>query len=222
MLDFPLFFLYFIMMPHSSASLRPQPETETPDPVLLTQLFFLIVLVICNAFFSAAEAALISLKPVTLEELSKHGKRGQILSQLSADTGRFLATVQIGVTFAGFLASAFASNAFSDPLAKSLHEYFTGMSFESLDQICVVVITILLSYFSLVFGELVPKQIALRYTSVIALNTAMPVHVLSRITSPLVWLLNTSVNLVMKPFGSPENNQKVTEEEIRSARTRSG
>ena len=183
---------------------------------MLTQLFFLIVLVICNAFFSAAEAALISLKPVTLEELSKHGKRGRILSRLSADTGTFLATVQIGVTLAGFLASAFASNAFSDPLAKKLHAHIPGLSFESLDQICVVVITVALSYFSLVFGELVPKQIALRYSSAIALNTAIPVHVFFRITSPLVWFLNSSVNLVMKPFGSSENNRKVTEEEIRS------
>jgi putative hemolysin len=119
------------------------------------------------------------------------------------------------VTLAGFLASAFASNAFSDPLAKWLQGY-AGLSFESLDQICVVVITIVLSYFSLVFGELVPKQIALRYTSAIALNTAIPVHILSRVTAPLVWFLNNSVNLVMKPFGSPENSQKVTEEEIRS------
>ena len=112
---------------------------------------------ICNAFFSAAEVALISLKSVTLDELKKHGKRGKVLGQLSADTGSFLATVQIGVTLAGFLASAFASNAFSDPLAKSL-DGFCGLSFESLDQICVVVITIILSYFSLVFGELAPKQ----------------------------------------------------------------
>lgn len=182
---------------------------------MLSQLLFLIVLVICNAFFSASEVALISLKPVTLEELSKRGKRGKALGQLSADTGRFLATVQIGVTVAGFLASAFASNAFSDPLARWL-EQFAGLSFESLDQICVVVITIILSYFSLVFGELAPKQIALRYTSTIALNTAIPVLMLSRVTSPLVWLLNNSVNLLMKPFGAPENNQKVTEEEIRS------
>ena len=188
---------------------------KPPDVILLTQIFFLIVLVICNAFFSAAEVALISLKPVTVEELSKHGKRGRILGQLSADTGRFLATVQIGVTLAGFLASAFASNAFSDPLAKYL-ESCTKLSFESLDQICVVVITIVLSYFSLVFGELVPKQIALRYTSAIALNTAIPVHLLSRVLAPLVWLLNNSVKLVMKPFGSADNNQKITEEEIRS------
>jgi len=182
---------------------------------LLAQIFFLIVLVILNAFFSAAEVALISLKPVTVEELSKRGKRGRILGQLSADSGRFLATVQIGVTLAGFLASAFASNAFSDPLARFLDRK-GGLSLESIDQICVVVITIILSYFSLVFGELVPKQIALRYTSAIALNTAIPVHILSRLTAPLVWLLNASVNLLMKPFGPADGGQKVTEEEIRS------
>jgi len=169
----------------------------------------------CNAFFSAAEVALISLKPVALEELSKRGKRGKVLGHLSSDTGRFLATVQIGVTLAGFLASAFASNAFSDPLARYLDEQ-GGLSFESIDQICVVVITIILSYFSLVFGELAPKQIALRYAPAIALNTAIPVHILSIVTSPLVWLLNTSVNLLMKPFGPAKQTQKITEEEIRS------
>lgn len=170
---------------------------------------------LCNAFFSAAEVALISLKPVTMEELKKRGKRGKALGQLSSDTGRFLATVQIGVTLAGFLASAFASNAFSDPLAKWL-DGVGGLSFESLDQMCVVVITIILSYFSLVFGELAPKQIALRFTSTIALNTAIPVHILSRVTSPLVWLLNNSVNFIMKPFGPAKQSQRITEEEIRS------
>ena len=170
---------------------------------------------ICNAFFSAAEVALISLKPVALEELTKHGKRGKALGQLSSDTGRFLATVQIGVTLAGFLASAFASNAFSDPLARFLDKA-GGLSFESIDEICVVVITIILSYFSLVFGELTPKQIALRFAPAIALNTAIPVLILSRVTAPLVWLLNNSVNLLMKPFGPEKKSQKITEEEIRS------
>jgi len=189
-------------------------ETETPDINLHIQIFFLVVLVALNAFFSAAEVALISLKPVTIDELKKRGKRGRILGQLSSDTGRFLATVQIGVTLAGFLASAFASNAFSDPLAKHLKIY-VGLSFESLDHICVVAITLVLSYFSLVFGELVPKQIALRYAPAIALNTAIPIHFLARLASPLVWFLNGSVNLVMKLFGPAGQGQKITEEEIR-------
>ena len=193
---------------------RSSRETETPDVILLLQIIFLVVLVILNAFFSAAEVALISLKPVTIDDLKKRGKRGRILGRLSSDTGRFLATVQIGVTLAGFLASAFASNAFSDPLAKWL-DGVCGLSFESLDQICVVAITIVLSYFSLVIGELVPKQIALRYAPAIALNTAIPIHFLARLVSPVVWFLNSSVNFVMKPFGPAGQGQKITEEEIR-------
>ena len=194
---------------------RPRNRNIYHGAILLSQIIFLVVLMACNAFFSAAEVALISLKPITLEELSKRGKRGKALGKLSSDTGRFLATVQIGVTVAGFLASAFASNAFSDPLAKWLDET-GGLPFEAIDQMCVVAITIILSYFSLVFGELAPKQIALRFAPAIALNTAIPVHFLSVVASPLVWFLNKSVSLLMKPFGPPKETQRITEEEIRS------
>lgn len=185
---------------------------------MILQLFFLAVLILCNAFFSAAEVALISLKPVTREQLSKKGRRGRFLEQLSSDTGRFLATVQIGVTFAGFLASAFAADSFSDPLARWVYQDvgFTWFSEEMIDHISVVIITLALSYFSLVFGELVPKQIALRYTSFVALNSAVPIHFFAKVTSPLVWFLNNSVRFVMLPFGSVRNSDKITEEEIRS------
>jgi putative hemolysin len=185
---------------------------------LILHLVFLAALILCNAFFSAAEAALISLKPVALEQLSKNGKRGRILGVLAADTGSFLATVQVGVTLAGFLASAFAADTFSDPVAHWVYHDlgFTRLSEASIDHISVVLITLILAYFSLVFGELVPKQIALRYTSFVALNSAIPIHWLSRVASPLVWFLNNSVKLVMMPFGSAENTEKVTEEEIRS------
>ena len=184
---------------------------------MILHLIFLVALILCNAFFSAAEAALITLKPVTLEQLSKEGKRGLILSSLAADTGRFLATVQVGVTLAGFLASAFAADTFSDPIAQKVYDAgFTRLPFNVIDHISVVLITLILAYFSLVFGELVPKQIALRYTSFVALNSAIPIHWLARATSPLVWLLNNSVKLVMMPFGSADNTDKVTEEAIRS------
>ena len=185
---------------------------------MLPPILFLSVLVLCNAFFAAAEVALISLKPVQLTELAKHGTRGRILGALSANTGRFLATVQIGVTLAGFLASAFASDVFSDPLAKVIYDAgFTGLSLPTINNVCVVLITVILSYFSLVFGELVPKQIALRYAPAIALNAAIPIHLLARVTAPLVWLLNNSVELVMMPFGAgKQRGQTITEEEIRS------
>ena len=184
---------------------------------MLPPILFLSVLVLCNAFFAAAEVALISLKPVQLAELAKHGTRGRVLGALSANTGRFLATVQIGVTFAGFLASAFASDVFSDPLARRVCDAgFTGLSLQTINNVCVVLITVILSYFSLVFGELVPKQIALRYAPAIALNAAIPIQLLARVTAPLVWLLNNSVELVMMPFGPGKRGQTITEEEIRS------
>lgn len=185
---------------------------------MILHLLLLAVLILCNAFFSAAEVALISLKPVTREKLSKNGKKGRVLGLLTADTGRFLATVQVGVTFAGFLASAFAADTFSDPVAHWVYHDmgFTVFPESVIDHISVVVITLILAYFSLVFGELVPKQIALRYASFVALNSAIPIHYFARIASPLVWLLNNSVKLVMLPFGSAENSDKVTEEEIRS------
>ena len=152
---------------------------------MLLPILFLCVLVLCNAFFAAAEVALISLKPVQLAELAKRGTRGRVLGTLSANTGRFLATVQIGVTFAGFLASAFASDVFSDPLAKRIYDAgFTGLSLQTINNVCVVFITVILSYFSLVFGELVPKQIALRYAPAIALNAAIPIHMMARVTAP--------------------------------------
>ncbi len=161
---------------------------------------------------------MISLKPVTREQLTKAGKRGRILGSLAADTGRFLATVQVGVTLAGFLASAFAADTFSDPVAHWVYHDlgFTVLPETVIDNVSIVAITLVLAYFSLVFGELVPKQVALRYTSFVALNSAIPIHWLARIASPLVWLLNNSVKLVMKPFGSAENTETVTEEEIRS------
>ena len=185
---------------------------------MILHISFLVLLILCNAFFSAAEVALISLKPVTLDTLSKNGRRGRTLGLLTADTGRFLATVQVGVTFAGFLASAFAADTFSDPVARWVY-YDLGFTFfavEVIDHISVVMITMILAYFSLVFGELVPKQIALRYAPFVALNSAIPIHCLARLASPLVWLLNNSVKLVMMPFRSPDNAGKVTEEEIRS------
>ena len=192
-------------------------DEGNPGAILLLPILFLSVLVLCNAFFAAAEVALISLKPVQLAELAKRGTRGRMLEKLSSNTGWFLATVQIGVTFAGFLASAFASDVFSDPLAKRIYDAgFTGLSVQTIDSVCVVLITVVLSYFSLVFGELVPKQIALRYAPAIALNVAIPIHMVARVTAPLVWLLNKSVELVMMPFGPDRSGQTITEEEIRS------
>lgn len=183
------------------------------------QLLFLLLLIGLNAFFASSEVALISLKPTVKRRLlSEGGIRAKALKALTDDSGRFLATVQIGVTLAGFLASAFAANSFSDPLTDLLESAgFTLFRHGTLDKIVVVCITVLLSYFSLVFGELIPKQIGLRYTEFMAYNVAVPIHLLAILARPFVSLLNVSVEAGMRLFGSrtpPADG--VTEEEIRA------
>lgn len=186
--------------------------------LLLLQLLFLGFLILLNAFFASSEVALISLKPATVRRLgTEGGRRGRRLADLVGNSGRFLATVQVGVTFAGFMASAFAADTFSEPVTGWL--YGLGLQFLSkkiLGGVIMVAITILLSYISLVFGELVPKQLGLRYAEAVALNVAGPIDFIARVTAPFVWFLNASVNFVLRLFGvTPGNSQEVTEEEIR-------
>ena len=188
--------------------------------MLWVQLLILLILIGMNAFFASSEVALISLKQSSIRKLiQRGGMRGKALAALTGNTGRFLATVQVGVTLAGFLASAFAAESFSDPLTAWLER--TGLhlfSHQVLDMIVVVVITVVLSYLSLVFGELVPKQIGIRYSEFMAFHVALPIHVLANVAKPFVFLLNKSVDLCLKAlFGKgTAQEQGVTEEEIRT------
>ncbi|WP_419643895.1 hemolysin family protein [Victivallis vadensis] len=186
--------------------------------LLLLQLLFLGFLILLNAFFASSEVALISLKPATVRRLgTEGGRRGRRLADLVGNSGRFLATVQVGVTFAGFMASAFAADTFSEPVTGWLYGLgFQFLSKKILGGVIMVAITILLSYISLVFGELVPKQLGLRYAEAVALNVAGPIDFIARVTAPFVWFLNASVDFVLRLFGvTPGNSQEVTEEEIR-------
>ncbi len=187
--------------------------------MLWVQFLILLILIGMNAFFASSEVALISLKHSSIRKLiQRGGLRGKALAALTGNTGRFLATVQVGVTLAGFLASAFAADSFSDPLTGWLERCgFHVFSHGVLDLIVVVVITVILSYVSLVFGELVPKQIGIRYSEWIAFNVALPIHFLANAAKPFVFILNASVDLCMKAFGTAgEQEQNVTEEEIRT------
>lgn len=131
--------------------------------MLWVQILILLILIGMNAFFASSEVALISLKQSSIRKLiQRGGLRGKALAALTGNTGRFLATVQVGVTLAGFLASAFAAESFSDPLTEFLERIgFDIFSHSVLDMAVVVFITMILSYLSLVFGELMPKQIGL-------------------------------------------------------------
>ncbi|WP_442598912.1 hemolysin family protein [Neobacillus sp. D3-1R] len=185
---------------------------------MVTEILVLLVLIILNAFFAASEIALISLNDNKIKLLAEGGdKKAKALQNLLSEPSRFLATIQIGITLAGFLASAFAAGSFAGRLAEYLIEIGVPLSKDLLETISVVIITLILSYFTLVLGELVPKRLALQKAEEIANFAVMPLTILSKITAPFVKLLTLSMNVIVRMFGVDPNAEdgNVTEEEIR-------
>lgn len=185
---------------------------------MITELLFLLVLIAVNAFFAASEIALISLNDNKIKLMAEDGNRkAKQLVKLLREPSRFLATIQIGITLAGFLASAFAAESFADPMVILLKGFNLPISESLLKVATVFLITLILSYFSLVLGELVPKRIAMKKPEVIAFFVVTPVTVLSKITHPFVKLLSASTNFFLRLFGIDplSNDDGVTEEEIR-------
>ncbi|WP_369688249.1 hemolysin family protein [Paraliobacillus sp. PM-2] len=181
-------------------------------------ILILIILILLNAFFAASEIALVSLNDNKVKREAERGdKKAKMLDKLLKEPGRFLATIQIGITLAGFLASAFAADTFATPLAENLHEIGVPISLGILNTMSVIVITILLSYFTLVVGELVPKQLALQKAEAIANFSVKPLTLLFKISLPVVWFLNLSTNTLVRLFGVDPHaeNEEATEEEIR-------
>ena len=184
---------------------------------MLTSIIVLVILILLNAYFAATEIAFISLNDSKIERDAKEGnkKAKQILKMLRSPS-KFLATIQIGITLAGFLSSAFASDAFADKLAPILNNLVPAISLDIWRGISIVIITIILSFFTLVFGELVPKRLAMKYYEKISYATIGVIRGISIITAPFVKLLTFSTNMVSKIFGVGEAEEEVvTEEEIR-------
>ena len=184
---------------------------------MFNQMIILIILILFNAYFAATEIAFISLNDAKIEKNAKEGnkKSKQILKMLKSPS-KFLATIQIGITLAGFLSSAFASDAFADKLAPVLNSCLPVIGLENWKGISIVIITIILSFFTLVLGELVPKRLAMKYYEKIAYLTIGPIRIISIITAPFVKILTTSTNMISKIFGVNEEEEEiVTEEEIR-------
>jgi len=182
------------------------------------QLVLQLILILINAIFACAEIAVISMNDTKLSKLaSKGNKRAKRLVKLTEQPSRFLATIQVGITFAGFLGSAFAADNFSDKLVNWLVGMGVEVSVKTLDTISVIVITLILSYFTLVLGELVPKRIAMKKADELALAISGLVYFISKIFAPLVLLLTASTNGILKLLGIDPNaeDDRVTEEEIR-------
>lgn len=181
------------------------------------QLIIPIVLILLNAYFAATEIAYISLNDAKINKQAKEGnKKAKQIEIMLKNPSKFLATIQIGITFAGFLSSAFASEAFADDLAPILNNIFPMISLEIWQGISIIIITLILSFFTLVFGELVPKRLAMKYYEKIAYATIGVIKAISVFTSPFVKLLTAATNIVSKIFGVSEGEEEIiTEEEIK-------
>lgn len=182
----------------------------------MSQIIVLAILILINAFFAATEIAFISLNDAKIEKQAKEGnKKAKQIKKMLREPSKFLATIQIGITLAGFLSSAFAADAFADDLAPMLQNLIP-LGLTAWRNISIILITIILSYFSLIFGELVPKRLAMRNSEKIAFGTIGIIRTISIITAPFVKLLTSSTNGVSKLFGiSGTDEETVTEEEIR-------
>lgn len=184
---------------------------------MISQLFVLLILILINAYFAASEIAFISLNDAKIEREAKQGNRkAKQIEKMLKNPSKFLATIQIGITLAGFLSSAFASDTFADILAPALNNIFPAISEQTFRGISIIIITIILSFFTLVFGELVPKRLAMKYYEKVAYASIGIIRFISIITAPFVKILTKSTNIISKLFGISENEEEiVTEEEIK-------
>ncbi len=189
--------------------------TEASGSNVLLQLLVLILLILLNAFFAASEIAIISLNDTKIKKMAEEGhKQAKKLLRLTKNTSNFLATIQVGVTLAGFLSSASAAQSFSQPLAQALS--FLPFSAGAVQNIATVLVTLILSYFSLVLGELVPKKIAMQRAEQLSFKAVGILRFVATVFKPFIWFLSLSTNFVTRLLGFDPNagEETVTEEEI--------
>ncbi len=182
--------------------------------LLLLQIF----LIALNAIFASAEIAVLSISEAKLERMANDGNgKARRLFKLTREPARFLATIQVAITLSGFLGSAFAADNFSEPLVEWVINMGVNIPRATLDTIAVVLITLILSYFTLVFGELVPKRLAMKKSEKVALGISGLVSGIATLFRPIVFFLSVSTNVVLRLLGIDPNEaeDQVSEEEIR-------
>lgn len=182
--------------------------------MILLQVF----LIALNAVFACAEIAVISMNDSKLAKLASEGdKRAVRLARLTSQPARFLATIQVAITLSGFLGSAFAAENFSDMIVDWLINLGITVPAATLEAIAVVAVTLVLSYFTLIFGELVPKRVAMRKAEALALGMSALISGIAKLFAPIVWFLTISTNAILRLLGIDPNveDEEVSEEEIR-------
>lgn len=195
-------------------------DDPDPDSNLILQVVLLFVLILLNAFFAMSEIAIISLNDTKIGKMAEEGnKKAKQVIKLTKDSSRFLSTIQIGVTLAGFLTSASASQTFVEKLSWLIQRasVFSGIPAGIINGFSLVVITLITSYFSLVLGELAPKRIAMQAPEKVSFKVVGILLAFSKIAKPFVKVLSVSTNAVVRLFGFDPNadEESVTEEEIR-------
>lgn len=190
------------------------------DPSILGSLILQFILILLNAIFACAEIAVISTSGAKLAKLKEKGNQNaRCLYNLKVkNPARFLATIQVAITLAGFMGSAFAADHFAEPIVKALSVYEIPLSHATLHTLSVIVITLILSYFTLIFGELVPKRLAMKKPEAISLILARPLWLISKLFAPLVILLTFSTNIILRLLHIDPHGEEdpITEDEIRS------
>ena len=177
-----------------------------------------IVLIAVNALFASSEIAVISMSEARLKMLSEEGdKRAKRLLNLTKQPAKFLATIQVAITLAGLLGGAFAAENFADPIVDLVLSLGVNIPRSAAHSVVVFLITLVLTYFSIVFGELVPKRLAMKKTESLSLSLSGILFFMSKICAPLVWLLTVSTNALLRLLGIDpnQNDEVVTEDEIK-------
>lgn len=185
---------------------------------IVIKLLLLLVLILVNAFFAMSEIAIISLNDNIIDKMAEEGnKKAKLIAKLTDNSSNFLSTIQIGVTLAGFLTSASASQSFADMLTNAVVRLNANISRSAVHSVAVVVITLIMSYFSLVLGELAPKRMAMQKPEKISFLVVKPLSFFAKLCKPFIKFLSLSTNVVVRLFGFDPNmeEENVTEEEIR-------
>ncbi len=187
--------------------------------MILQQLLLQLILILLNAFFAATEIALLSVNEKKVRSLADEGdKKAKKLIKIIDDPTKFLSAIQVGITLAGFLGSAFAADNFADKLTGFIVSTFNVADayVGTIDTIAVILITLILSYFTLVLGELVPKRVAMKHKEKLANGVCGIISFLTNILKPIIWFLTASTNLVLRLFGIDphEKDEAVSEEDI--------
>ncbi len=185
---------------------------------MLGAIILQIILIILNAIFASSEIAIISTNNASIEKLaSEKNRSAKMILALTKNPSKFLSTIQVAITLSALLGSAYAADSFASPFVELLINAGVGIDPDAINSLCVLLITIILSFFSIVFGELVPKRMAMKNPQKTALRVAPLLYVVSVIFKPFVWVLTKTTNGILRllRINPNEQNDAVTEEEIR-------